>query len=234
MNRHWSTRRVVLLIGLGLVVGVGASLVRHRSASSPLSGDASEAVEHREVVRFSNRRAERGAAGRSDIIVRPAPAHSRPGSDEYDPLTLSMLGSRAPDVFDSEPRSAVWAAEMEHRFLGQLQADLDVLFPDSTSRVECRTSACVIHVETPAADLDDVYQYVQAMPVGNVISPGAAREVDGRSSFSFHVLLGRDFRSPSDHLSWFLDVRARVIAQLADKQVFSPDEIERLRHVRIE
>ena len=94
-----------------------------------------------------------------------------PSKQGYDPTKLSHIGVPLADIVAAEPRVPVWAAPMEKMLSSRIAEDLAHFSSGArVAEVDCRSNSCLIKVDAPEADVNDVHLALQLVRPGDVFS----------------------------------------------------------------
>jgi hypothetical protein len=111
---------------------------------------------------------------------RSQPRHQEdlaPGDPRYDPLAILRADDtiHAKDIFEREPRDPVFAPVLEKR----VPAALDEIFKQlkledkvHTVHTECKTLSCYTYIEVDDSDVEQVYDEINGIVLGDGHSPG--------------------------------------------------------------
>jgi hypothetical protein len=172
---------VILAISIAIgvlaarVLGRGSSMPprsAHDSAPAPPVGPA---VAPSPVARWS------AAPHEASVPQRElAPTDRR-----YNPLVLQREeeGTTIKEIFEREPRDPAFAPVLEqraHAVLDRVFRELQLEGKIRGVQTECKTLSCYTFIEVDDVDVEQVYDQVNGIMVGDSQAPGFARATKGR------------------------------------------------------
>lgn len=175
--------RLAVIVVVGIAVGVIAAQFWGHRASRP-AGSASDAEPVSRTGSAAPPAARWSAAPREPSVPQRDLA---PSDRRYNPIALlrEEEGTTIKEIFEREPRDPAFAPVLEQRAsvaLGRVFQELRLDGKIRGVQTECKTLSCYTFIEVDDADVEQVYDQVNGILVGDSQAPGFVRAAKDRPS----------------------------------------------------
>lgn len=211
--------RLAVLVLVGITVGVlGARLCGRGTSPAAVAPTVPASVSGSSPA--SPPLARWLAAARQPSV----PQRDLASSDRrYNPVALlrEEEGITIQEVFEREPRDPTFAPVLEQRAHDVLDRVFKELRLDGKIRAvhtECRTLSCYTVIEVDESDVENVYDEVNGILIGDSQSPGFVRAASGKPAGVTIYNLYRPDTRDNDYYRKFLDEATRPALDLAKQR----------------
>ena len=211
--------RTIAFVIAGMVLGVfGARMrtppsvhVTSTSSPPPTAGGALRPQATDRRLPADHRRIPQRDIPPTDIRYNPVALQ-----DEKPELSLK-------EIFESEPRDVTFAPVMEKRVHDALDTIVQELRLENTVRnvrTECRTLSCYTIIEVASADLEQVYDEINGILIGDTQHPGVSHNAgpDHVTAVTFYNIYRPETRDDTYYYKEFLVKAMRFPLDLAKKK----------------
>jgi hypothetical protein len=212
--------RLAVFVLVGITVGVLGARLCGRGTSPPMmaptvpaSASGSSPASPPPLARWS-------AAPREPSVLQRDLA---PSDRRYNPVALlrEEEGITIQEVFEREPRDPTFAPVLEQRAHDALDRVFKELRLDGKVRAvhtECRTLSCYTFIELDDSDVENVYDEVNGILIGDSQSPGFVRAASGKPAGVTIYNLYRPDTRDNDYYRKFLDEATQPALDLAKQR----------------